>query len=128
MTDKLYNELFKDFENLKRFKDENLKETENIAISVEKSIQNGDFEKLLTMKYPFEWFSTYLKMVEDIMVKIESINPDYIKKYRNFKLLNPDEKTKYPEIFTLFKKLIESIQVENYIESDRLKNKILSKY
>lgn len=128
MTGELYNELFKDFQNLQNFKDSSLAESEQITIVFNNAIETGDFEKLVTLKNPFVWYGEYLQMVENLMVKFETIDPNYTKKYRNSKLLNPDVNAKYPEVFTLFKKLVDSVKEEDYIESSRLKNKILSKY
>lgn len=129
MTTELYNELLNDFNNFYQFYKNKIDSTQESSQKIIECIKKGDIESLVTMKNPYEWFSDYFKMSSSLIEKLDSIDPKFTAKFHERQLSeDPMERSKNPEIFILFKKLVISLDQEDYIEADRLKQKIFRKY
>lgn len=129
MTGELYNELYKDFENLYNFNKKGSEESKELIENLKRvDERNGGVVDMSTVKNPFVWLVEYSNMIDTLIKKLESINPDYTKKFYEELSQQPTEMPKYPQIFICFRKLVKSVDNENYEESDRLKTKILTKF
>lgn len=120
----IYNELFNDFKLLN--------EQYNIIVN---DFKNDSVENIVPYDLPLEnmikntiSIIKYNSMVMELINKLESIDQSYTKKYKE--QFNGDlvSKPKLPQIFILFRKLIDNLDKENYEECNRLKNKIINKY
>lgn len=129
MTTELYNELLNDFNNFYQFYKNKIDSTQESSQKIIECIKKGDIESLVTMKNPYEWFSDYFKMSSSLIEKLDSIDPKFTAKFHERQLSeDPMERSKNPEIFILFKKLVIALDQEDYTEADRLKEKIFRKY
>jgi len=129
MTTELYNELLQDFNNFYQFYKENIDKTKEASEQLINIIKTGDFQKIITMKNPYEWLSEYIKRTTELIEKLDSIDPKFTAKFHERQLSeDPMERSKNPEIFILFKKLVIALDQEDYTEADRLKEKIFRKY
>jgi len=120
----IYNDLFNDFKLLN--------DQYNIVVN---DLKNDSIDNDNPYNLPLEnmikntiSIIKYNSMVLELINKLESIDKSYTKKYKE--QFNGDllQKPKLPQIFILFRKLINNLNKENYEECNRLKNKILTKY
>ncbi|MFA5586470.1 MAG: hypothetical protein WDA02_08005 [Saccharofermentanales bacterium] len=120
----IYNDLFNDFKLLN--------DQYNIVVN---DLKNDPIDNDNPYNLPLEnmikntiSIIKYNSMVLELINKLESIDKSYTKKYKE--QFNGDllQKPKLPQIFILFRKLINNLNKENYEECNRLKNKILTKY
>lgn len=124
MNINIYNDLFNDFKLLN--------DQYNIVVN---DLKNDPTDNNNPYNLPLEnmikntiSIIKYNSMVLELINKLESIDKSYTKKYKE--QFNGDilQKPKLPQIFILFRKLINNLNKENYEECNRLKNKILTKY
>jgi len=125
----IYNELYKDFNNLyeqsKKIVEESKISQQQISNYIDDNSPNlpieGMFKSMMSI-------IKYNEMAFSIINKLETINDDYTKKFREQIQNNPNQFPKLPQLFILFRKLIRNLHDENYEECNRLKNKILNRY
>lgn len=120
----IYNDLFNDFKLLN--------DQYNIVVN---DLKNDSIDNDNPYNLPLEnmikntiSIIKYNSMVMELINKLESIDQSYTKKYKEQFNGNLVSKPKLPQIFILFRKLIDNLDKENYEECNRLKNKIINKY
>jgi len=133
MTGEIYNELFQDFVNLYNFKKKNEEKTVGALEKLKKMAeQNGGIVDMSSVDNPYVWLVEYYEMINNIILKLKSIDESYTTKYykqfEDGRVIDTENVPKYPQIFICFRKLVKSVDEENYEESNRLKTKILEKY
>jgi len=78
---------------------------------------------------PWNWMLEYVQIEKDIVSYFDSINEEWCKEFHEERKINsPDKNTKHSPIFVDFKVYVDNLINENYVECDKIRDKILTSY
>lgn len=78
---------------------------------------------------PYAWVTEYFSYQQNIILYLDSINEKWCEKYHDDrKIAKPDEIVYLPNIFIDFKNYVESLMNEEYLECQKIKDKIFISY